>query len=178
MNAAEIAGLFMLSDIVPVSRSSAVNPRRKELIAIVLKVNGRPVMQFSEKESASREKMEENMLKYKALYFPKIKIGWSATVLPEGIAFIAKTRKTTDAPENRSQRFEVKDLFGMAGNFRLVFFCCASRFASMAQFFGNALKNAGWSFAGQWRGDDGASELPKRKADPSQKCRAFVQGVA
>ncbi|WP_208986001.1 hypothetical protein [Labrenzia sp. OB1] len=90
-------------------------------------------MQFMEKESASREKIEENMPKNRTLYFSKIRIGWSVASLPRDIALIAKTRKTTEVPEKRNQSEEEKDFFGMAGNFRLVVFCCAPGLRQLRQ---------------------------------------------
>ncbi|WP_299819634.1 hypothetical protein [uncultured Roseibium sp.] len=89
-------------------------------MATVIRVSGRPIKQFMEKDSASSEKIEENMPKNRALNFSKIRIGWSGASFPKDIALIAKTRKTTEVPEKRNQSVEVKDFFGMAGNFRLV----------------------------------------------------------
>ncbi|WP_269584729.1 hypothetical protein [Roseibium sp. Sym1] len=78
-------------------------------------VNGRPGGAFREKERAKREKIEENMLKNRALYLPRSIIAADRDASSAEVAMQARTRNAAANERESSQSIEFKEIFGMAG---------------------------------------------------------------
>jgi len=70
---------------------------------------------FRDKERAKREKIEENMLKKRALCFPKTRIAVTAACCVGAAAWQARARNNAAKLMNKNQQIEFKDICGMAG---------------------------------------------------------------